>query len=257
MVEAIGLLVAFLVGAVSFASPCIIPMVMVYLTAITGFSWKELLSGKGNGMRRKLFLRTLAFALSFTLVFTIVGGLAGTLGAFLAGYFGAMAFVSGIVFIIFGAAMLKLINLDFISQRLSGLMRAKGGLLSGLKGTDGTISYAGVFMVGLLFALVCVHCISPTIFPAVVFAASTGSTLEGMLVMLAFSLGLALPFVALSLFLAPLFGVLRKHKGDIGKLNVLAGIVMVLFGLLLASGRYLEFVGLLQKIVPWKLGFGL
>ncbi len=257
MVEPVGLLVAFLVGIISFASPCIIPMIMVYLTAITGFSWKELLSGKGSGIRRKLFMRTIAFALSFTIVFTIVGGLAGTLGAFLAGYFSFMAFVSGAVFIIFGAAMLKLIKLDFVSAALSGFMDGKEEMLKSMRDGDGTISYAGVFVVGLLFALVCVHCISPTIFPAVVFAASTGSTVEGMLVMLAFSLGLALPFVALSLFLAPMLGVLKRHKENIGKLNAVAGIVMVLFGLLLVSGRYLEFVGLLQRIVPWKLGFGL
>lgn len=248
------LILAFFTGAISFLSPCIIPMVMVYLTTITGFSIAVLTAKKPSGeIRRTLFLKTLAFVLSFTLVFTLIGALAAVLGGALPNFFSTMSAIAGILFILLALHYFGL--LKTILWRFGGMMDDEKlrKLTEKWRDSDGTLSYAGVFLVGLAFALVCSHCISPTLFPTLLLASSTQDALGGGAVMLSFSLGLGAAFLLASLFLSRVLSKLKWIAAHRRAVNVIIGIIFLLFGLLLLSGNYLQFVSLLYSIIPWKI----
>lgn len=245
---------AFLVGAVSFISPCIIPMIMVYLSTITGFSFEALASaGKNREVRKILVKKTLVFILSFTLVFTIIGGIVAGFAANLEGYFDLMSLAAGALFVLLGLHYLG--ALKGIFWRFGGMMddgKLKK-MAEGWRERDGTLSYAGVFVVGLLFALVCSHCISPTLFPTLLLASSTGDFAGGSAVMLAFSLGLGTAFMIAALFLSQTIERLKwiaRHRRIV---HAAIGLFFLLFGILLLSGQYLSFVSLLYRIIPWKV----
>lgn len=235
------LFVAFLTGLVSFLSPCIVPMIIVYLTTITGLSLRQLHS---HSVRKILFLRTLAFIASFTIVFTIVGAIAGTLGNLLSSYFSLMTTLTGLLFLFLGLKSLGLLNLPHLPLKIPKSLRT----------SDGSLSYVGVFLVGLFFALVCSHCISLTLFPTIALAASTTSATAGALTMLAFSLGLGLPFLAVSLFLSSAIRKLRRLEPALPLLQKVAGLIFLLFALLFLTGQYLNFVSLLYRLIPFRLG---
>ncbi len=254
-------MIAFLTGVVSFISPCIIPMIMVYLSTVTGFSFEELLkmkSGRNDSRNNKtrvhthILLRTAVFVLSFAIVFTAVGGIAAGISSILPGFFSAMSMIAGVLFILLALYYFGLIKPIVLSF---GSMLDKeriDELTARWKDADGSLSYAGVFVVGLLFALICSHCISPTLFPTVLLAASTGSALDGMTIMLAFSLGLGLAFMVAALFLSEVLEKLRWIRGHRREVYFVIGTIFLLFGLLFLAGKYLDFVSLLYKIVPWQ-----
>ena len=248
------LALAFFTGAISFLSPCIIPMVMVYLTTITGFSI-ETLTGKASSaaIRRMLFFKTLAFVLSFTIVFTLIGALAAVLGGALPNFFSAMSLIAGVLFILLALhyfGLLKTILWRFGSMMDDTKLKE---LTQRFRENDGSLSYAGVFLVGLAFALVCSHCISPTLFPTLLLASSTQDAVGGGAVMFAFSLGLGAAFLLASLFLSQVLSKLKWIAAHRRTANLIIGAIFPLYGLLLLSGNYRQFVSLLYSIIPWRI----
>ncbi|MEM2138363.1 MAG: cytochrome c biogenesis protein CcdA [Candidatus Anstonellaceae archaeon] len=245
---------AFLIGAISFLSPCIIPMIMVYLTTITGFSFEALSSSGKNPMVRKVLVKkTLVFVLSFTLVFTLIGGLAAGFAASMGQYFDALSLAAGALFVLLGLHYLGALKVIF--WRFGGMMDdEKLKKMAGRwRERDGTLSYAGVFVVGLVFALVCSHCISPTLFPTLLLASSAEDFLGGSVVMLSFSLGLGAAFMIAALFLSQTIEKLKWIARHRRAVHAAIGLFFLGFGLLLLSGNYLSFVSLLYRIIPWKV----
>ncbi len=248
---ALELVISFLAGAASFLSPCIIPMIIVYLTTISGFSFDELLkNGSSAHARRVVLSKTAVFVLAFTLVFTAFGALAGTLAPLLGWVFSVMSVLAGLLFLLLGLHHLGLLKRVF--WRFGTMMDQDKieSFASRWKGADGTLSYAGVFAVGFIFALVCSHCISPTLLPALAIAASAGDLLGGGAVMLAFSLGLGLTFMLAAIFFEQTIerlGWIEKHKEAA---DFVVGIIFLLMGLLLLSGQYLSLVSLLYRLLP-------
>lgn len=245
---------AFLIGAISFISPCIIPMIMVYLSTITGFSFEALSkSANGRGVQRILVKKTLVFVLSFTLVFTLIGGIAAGFAANLGGYFDLMSVAAGALFLLLGLHYLGV--LKAVVWRFGGMMDEEKlrRMADGWRERNGTLSYAGVFVVGLVFALVCSHCISPTLFPTLLLASSAKDFVGGSTVMLAFSLGLGMAFMLAALFLSQTLEKLRWIARHRRAVYAAIGLFFLAFGLLLLSGQYLSFVSLLYQIIPWKV----
>ncbi|MEW6035173.1 MAG: cytochrome c biogenesis protein CcdA [Candidatus Micrarchaeota archaeon] len=247
----------FLTGVVSFISPCIIPMIIVYLTTITGFSFDALLRDGGSApVRRQLFAKTLVFVLAFTLVFTAVGAAAAALAGAMPAFFGITSLLAGVLFVILGLHYLGL--LKDVLWRFGGMMDDEKlqKATERWRGEDGALSYAGVFLVGAIFALVCSHCISPTLFPTLMLAASTQDTFAGGLIMLAFSAGLGLSFLLASLFFSRTMESLKLLQRHQRAVRLAVGAIFIVMGLLLLSGQYLSFVSLLYRAIPWR-GIGM
>jgi cytochrome c-type biogenesis protein len=247
----------FLTGVVSFISPCIIPMIIVYLTTITGFSFEALLRDGGSvSIRRQIVSKTAVFVLAFTLVFTAVGAAAAALAGAMPAFFGITSILAGALFIVLGLHYFGLLKDVF--WRFGGMMD-EGKLEKATerwRAEDGTLSYAGVFAVGAIFALVCSHCISPTLFPTLMLAASTQDVAGGALVMLAFSAGLGVSFLAASLFFSRTMESLKALQRHQRAVRLAVGVIFIVMGLLLLSGQYLTFVSLLYRAIPWR-GIGM
>ncbi|MDO8339716.1 MAG: cytochrome c biogenesis protein CcdA [Candidatus Burarchaeum sp.] len=266
----VTLAIAYALGILSFLSPCIIPMIIVYITTVTGLSLEELAGAGGAGMkgsgakagqaelkkkegrelRRRLLLRTVAFVASFTLVFTLVGGAAGYAGTMLAQYFNGLSVLTGAIFIVFSLHLLGLLHLPLSHSRGLGSI---GRLLACFRHEKGGLNYLGVFIVGLFFALVCSHCIGPTLYSILALAASTASAGEGMALLFAFSLGLGLPFILTALFFGRALEYLQLAKRHVRLISLAMGIILLLFGIVLITGNYVALVSLFYSIIPWRI----
>jgi len=249
--EPITLAIAFLIGTASFLSPCIMPMIIVYITTVTGFSLDGLAgTGKRKALRRHLLLRTLAFIASFTLVFTLVGGAAGYAGSLLAQYFNALSLFAGAIFILSSLHLLGILQLQLSHSRGLHSISKK---LSRFKHSAGGLSYLGGFIVGLFFALVCSHCIGPTLYSIISLAASTASAGEGMALLFAFSTGLGIPFLLTALFFGRALEYLQLAKRHVRLISTVMGLVLLLFGLVLITGNYLALTSLFYRLIPWRV----
>lgn len=229
---------AALAGLLSFLSPCVLPLVPAYLSIISGTSAGELRSG---GCRGRVFIESIAFSLGFTLAFTLMG-IAFSGGAMFVGGGGrsrAFAIGGGLVVILLGLNMMfgfaRFLSRD---SRLIIRIRERLGARRG-----------GSFLLGLAFAAGWSPCIGPLLASILIFAGREGNLPRAALLLASYSLGFALPFLATGLFfdrLSPLLGFFRK-RGQAVRIG--SGIVLVVFGLVMALGS-------LGRISAWASATG-
>jgi cytochrome c-type biogenesis protein len=213
---------AFAVGFVSFISPCVLPLVPGYLSAISGVSFADLQAGQG---RRKVLVPSLLFCLSFTVMFVALGMTATGLGRTLAENRLAIRHIAGIVIFAMGALFVAtlfvpLLNREWRPETL--LSRASTG---------------GPVIAGLAFAVAWLPCTGPTL-GAILTAASTQSTVGKGGVLLAFySAGLAVPFVLSALAFTRVTGVFRFFRDHYAVITVLSGVILMAMGVLLFTNE--------------------
>jgi cytochrome c-type biogenesis protein len=216
-----GFLSAAAAGILSFVSPCVLPLIPAYLSMVSGYGVADIRAGKG---KMRTLARTLAFAAGFTLVFTVLG-LAFSGASMLAGGASrAIAVVAGCLVIVLG------LNLVFDFIKFLDL-EARLGRVRSPRG------YAGAFLLGTAFAAGWTPCVGPMLASILMLAAGGGDAPRAALLLGAYSLGLALPFVAASLFLdrlTPLMDWLKRHGRGV---RLVSGAFLVILGALMASGR--------------------
>ena len=207
-------LIAFLEGIITFISPCLLPMLPIYISYF---------AGGGTRSTRKTLLVASGFVLGFTLVFMAMGALAGTVGSFLKRYQLAVNLISGLVVIFFGLNFLGLFKLNLFrggSRRVDG---SRMGFFSAL-----------VF--GLIFSLGWTPCVGAFLGSALMLASQQGHIIEGMLMLLAYSLGLGVPFLLSAVlidYLKSAFNWIKRHYRVI---NIVCGCLLILIGILMATG---------------------
>jgi cytochrome c-type biogenesis protein len=214
----IGLATAFAAGFVSFLSPCVWPLVPAYLSYVSGVPYDELGSN-----RRRVVLTTLAFVGGFSIVFALYGVSVGYLGALVADYRRPIEIVGGVLVILMGLALLG------FAQRLVG-REARVGLPAR------PTTYVGAGVAGVVFAVGWTPCIGPILTSILLYAATQGSA-GGSLLLLAYGIGLGVPFLLSGLLASWLLertGAYRKYGAWI---NRVAGVVMIIVGVLLATGQ--------------------
>jgi cytochrome c-type biogenesis protein len=241
------ILLALAAGIVSFLSPCIVPMISVYLTLITGMTMDELAARPGLVVRRTIVVNTLLFALGFTIVFTLAGGAAGAAGALLQQATRGLEIGGGLIIILMGLSMAGVFRLGFLDKMRLPLKRP----LSKPKGPLGSLA------VGFVFAVTCSHCIAPTLLSMMAVAGTTGSPMAGMLTMLAFSLGLTIPYVATAVAITPALGVLSRHKEATRFVGVGTGVILAGFGFLMLGGQFTRLVEISSRLLPFRVPLGM
>ena len=214
----VGLATAFAAGFISFLSPCVWPLVPAYLSYVSGVPYDELGSN-----RRRVVLTTLAFVGGFSVVFALYGVSVGYLGALVAEYRRPIEIVGGVFVILMGLALLG------FAQRLVG-REARVGLPAR------PTTYVGAGFAGVVFAVGWTPCIGPILTSILLYAATQGSA-GGSLLLLAYGIGLGVPFLLSGLLASWLLertGAYRKYGAWI---NRVAGVVMIIVGVLLATGQ--------------------
>lgn len=241
---------AFAAGVLSFLSPCIIPMLTVYFTLITGLSFKDLEGGAvPAGLRWVVLARTAAFVLAFTLVFTAAGALAGQAGSALGGGLKYFNWLGGAAVVLFGLHLMGWLKVPL--DRIAGHLDFDYGRLAGRN------RLLTAFLVGLVFAVVCSHCIGYTLYSLLLVAGAARSASTGAALLLAFSGGLALPYLAVGWSMGSVIGCLRgalKHRRAV---SFAAGVIMVLFGVAVVTGRFTELSGWLLRWLRYRPGLGM
>jgi cytochrome c-type biogenesis protein len=236
-----GLLAAALAGLLSFLSPCVLPLIPAYLSFISGASITELTAKKSKS---RIFLRSLTFSAGFTLAFTILG-IVFSGGAMFAGQAGVSGFVN-----VAGGVLVALLGINLIfnflrfldsDTRLIQKLSQKKAKSTGprMDFPSKTASGAGsgsAFVLGLAFAAGWSPCIGPILASILLYAGREGNAAKSAALLLAYSLGFALPFLATGLFFDRLKPLLSFFKRKGNEVRIISGIVLVLFGLAMAFG---------------------
>ena len=207
-------LISFLEGIITFISPCLLPMLPIYLSYFAG---SELSS------TRKTRTNALGFVAGFTLVFTALAALAGTLGSFLKTYQTAVNIVSGLIVIFFGLNFLGVFKFNLLS----------GG---GRAGSTKNLGFFSSLLFGIVFSVSWTPCVGAFLGSALMLASQQGHVLEGTLMLLSYSLGLGIPFFLSAILLDQLKGAFSFIKRHYTLINRICGGLLILIGILMATG---------------------
>lgn len=228
-----GLLVAFLAGAVSFLSPCVLPLVPSYLSLMSGIGASEMAVATKVDQRRML-RSCLLFVAGYSAVFTALGAGASFVGSFLQDHQAFLRKVSGALIIVMGLALAGLVRPAFFERerRFHVSPKALG-------------SYAPPVM-GAAFAFGWSPCIGPVLGAILGLAFESRSLGRGVLLLLAYSAGLGVPFVASGLAFGRLTGAFAWVKRHFGVINLVSGLLLAGFGVLLLTNALTDVVRWLQ-----------
>lgn len=239
------LAIAFAAGVLSFLSPCIIPMLGVYFSLITGLTVPELNNAAlDRHLRRRVLRNTVAFVVGFSLVFTAAGSLAGEVGALLGRWITVLNIFGGTVVLILALKMLGVFDLAFLSK-----FQWEPAFFDQVR-TRSTRSVWVSFVVGLFFAVVCSHCIAPTLYSILAAAGATQGPLSGMLVMLVFSLGLAIPYLLTGLFFNRVLQGLKKFRNKLVIVEKVLGVLMLFMAYIVYTNQLTVLTGHLANFLP-------
>ena len=215
--------ILFLEGIITFISPCLLPMLPIYISYF---------AGGGQRTAGKTLKGALGFIAGFTLIFVLMGALAGTVGSFLREYQTVVNILSGLVVILFGLNYLGVLNLALF----------KGGSRS-VK-TD-NMGFFSAMLFGVIFSIGWTPCVGAFLGSALMMASQQGQLLTGTLMLLAYSMGLGIPFILSAVlidYLKSVFDWIKKHYAII---NTVSGILLILVGVLMATGTMGWLLGLL------------
>ena len=206
--------ISFLEGIVTFISPCLLPMLPIYISYF---------AGGGERSTGKTLRCAFGFVLGFTAVFVVMGALAGTVGSFLIRYQTIVNIILGGIVILFGLNFLGLVNLN---------------LFRGMKGDVKTadMNFWSAFIFGVVFSVGWTPCVGVFLGSALMLASQQGSALVGTLMLLSYSLGLGVPFLLSAVLIDQLKGAFNFIKKNYGIINKVSGGLLVVVGVLMATG---------------------
>lgn len=215
--------IAFLEGIITFISPCLLPMLPVYISYF---------AGSKDTSTAKTLRNALAFALGFTTVFVAMGALAGTLGSFLSKYQVIVNIVTGLVVIFFGLNFLGVFKLNIFKGINSNMDKENLGFFSSL-------------LFGIVFSVGWTPCVGAFLGSALMLASQQGQVLTGIIMLLLYSLGLGIPFVISAVLIDKLKSTFNFVKRNYKTINIICGSILVLVGVLMMFGLMTKFVAIL------------
>lgn len=216
--------VSFLEGIITFISPCLLPMLPIYISYF---------AGGGERSTGRTLRGALGFVAGFTVVFVLMGALAGTVGGFLRSHQTAVNIVSGLVVVFFGLNFLGVFKLNIFKGSNRSVNTADMGFFS-----------AALF--GVVFSLGWTPCVGAFLGSALMLASQQGHVAEGMAMLLAYSLGLGIPFVVSAVLIDYLKSVFDWIKRHYDVINKVCGAFLILIGLLMATGTMGRLLNLLS-----------
>jgi cytochrome c-type biogenesis protein len=229
--------IAFGAGVVSFLSPCVLPLIPAYLSLMTGLTTADLASGDQSTAR--VIVPALLFVAGFSLVFVALGASASVLGELLSAYRSVVEKIAGLAVIAFGILMLGVIRVPWLyGEARMDLSRSQA------------FGRGAAFVMGIAFAAGWTPCVGPILGSILALAGSSGSAAHGALLLLAYSAGLAVPFLLIAVLFGrvrPLLSILSRHALT---LNRIAGVILILVGALIVSGRLGLIASYLGRFVP-------
>ncbi len=204
-------LITFLEGIISFISPCMLPMLPVYLSYFAGNADKK----------QHTLSRAAVFVAGFSVVFCLLGLFAGTIGAFLSAYKTIVNIVCGIIVIVFGLSYLNVIRIPFFQ---------------GIQKRIHVDSLFSALLFGMIYSVSLTPCVGAFLGSALMLASASGTAVQGVLLLLTYSLGLGVPFLFSAVLIEQLgtaFTFIKQHYNII---NLVSGIFLIVTGICIACG---------------------
>jgi cytochrome c-type biogenesis protein len=222
-------MIAFSAGLLSFASPCVLPLVPSYITYITGASFKELTDAEARSkLRWVTTFHSLFFIIGFSLVFILMGASATYLGQLLAQYQYWIMKGGGVLIILLGIHFTGIIHLPFLQMEKRFEMRKK------------PLGYVGSLLVGVAFAAGWTPCIGPILSTILIYASTAKNFMTGILLLTYYSIGLGIPFFLSSLAFNSFLSAFDKIKRYMKVINILSGLFLIGIGILFLTDTFKE-----------------
>ena len=223
---------AFIAGILTFLAPCTLPLVPGYLGFISGVSIKELQTSSSLQLRRKVLLNGIMYVVGFTVVFVLLGSLFGLGGSALAKHRVLLGQIGGVFVIVFGLYMMHVLRFDWLEKILGGEHRFN--ISRHITPGHPTSS----FIFGATFAFGWTPCVGPILGTVLLLASTSGTLAQGALLLLVFSLGLALPFLAIAVGIGWATKYLSSIHTYLDKISIIGGLFLVLIGVLLVTDQF-------------------
>ncbi len=220
-------LLVLLEGIITFVSPCLLPLLPVYLSYFATDAAGE------RHKRGQTLAHALLFVVGFTIVFTTLGALSGVLGAWLERYRTAFDLVSGGIVVLLGIGYMGLLPIHMPHVAIKGYDPSRMGMVKAL-------------LFGMVFAVSQFPCIGTHLGAALMLAAHSGGVLGGITMLLTYCLGLAIPFVISALLVERLGNAFAWIKSHMKQINIACGVILVLLGFLMMTGWFFEIVEILE-----------
>ena len=233
-VENVSVLFAFTAGMLSFLSPCIFPLIPAYVANLTG---STLGNNRIEVSKSLLLARSLSFIMGFSLIFVMMGASASVLGQIFTHNRDIIQKTSGLLIIVFGLQMAGILKLRFLMMEKRWEAKQAGEK-----------NVWRSFILGISFGAGWTPCVGLALSSILLLAGSSNTVYSGMFLLFVYSLGLGIPFLAISLIITYSLGVVRKINRSLGFLSLINGWILIGMGLLLFTGQ-------LQKISAWLANF--
>lgn len=218
---------AFLGGLIAFISPCVLPIVPLYLCYVAGVSLDELTSDEDVRVsRRKVLISVLLFVLGFSTIFTLMGATATALGQMIQAYRTVFETVAGVIIIVMGLHFLGIFRIGFLAREAR------------LNVNTGQATYIGAYLVGLAFGFAWSPCVGPVLATILNLAATKDSVWEGVTLLALFSAGLGIPFILAGWFTNVFLGMMKGLRRYMGVVEKVVGVFLIIVGILFLTGDF-------------------
>jgi len=216
--------IAFLEGIITFISPCILPMLPLYISYFAN----------GENSKRKTLINAIGFVLGFTVIFVLLGAFAGGIGSLLREYETIVNLITGGIVVILGLNFCGLIKIGF----LNGTKKLQVQIQN--------IHFATSVLFGMIFAIGYTPCVGAFLGSALMMASQEGTMAAGILMLVIYSAGLGIPFIISALLLDRLKGTFQVIKKHYRMVNIISGIFLIVIGVLMMTGLFGRFMALLS-----------
>ena len=217
--------IALLAGILSFFSPCVLPIVPGYLSFITGISLEKLVKEDEKAASKKIIFSSIFFIVGFSLVFILLGASVSFIGVFLRSQMSYLTKIAGSGIIIFGLHMSGIFKIPFLYQekRIQQDYQGPGAIKS--------------FLAGIFFSFGWTPCIGPVLAAILAWAALAENFFKGIILLIFYSLGMAIPFILAAFFLKIFIKYLRPISKHLHKMEIALGIILIALGILIFSNN--------------------
>jgi cytochrome c-type biogenesis protein len=213
--------IAFIAGLASFLSPCVLPLVPIYLAQLVGQSIHQAEDSRQETPQRLVtFLHAAIFVCGFTLAFVALGATASSLGNLLRIYRDPIRQIGGIILVILGLHFIGILKLPFLYAQKH------------IEFHPERPSYPASLLIGIIFAIAWTPCVGPILGSILILAENAATLRTGVIMLLAYSLGLGVPFLLMGFGLNHFSRLLKQLKPHLGKIEVATGTLMVVLGVI-------------------------
>lgn len=211
--------ILFLEGILTFISPCILPMLPIYISYFIG---------EDESKNNKALINSIGFVVGFSMIFTVLGAAAGTFGVFIQKYMQLFNIIAGIILIIFGLNYIGIFKITFLERSFKLKNKTNLSKLNLISST----------LFGMIFAIGWTPCVGTFLGAALMIAANSQDTLKGILMLISYSLGLGIPFIISALLIENLKSAFKFIKRNYKIINTISGILLIVIGLMMMTGIF-------------------